>query len=150
MEVAPLLSVDRIFVDAEVSSKKRLLQFIAQHSGEALELSEDEIFNNLLDRERLGSTGLGNGFALPHARLENLQQTTAFFLQLKQAINYDAPDQQAVDLVFALFIPQQATEEHLQILSALAGIFRQAEVCREIRQADSAEKILQQIAKAEQ
>ena len=149
MEIASLLSVDRVFVDTEISSKKRLLEFISQQLSDSPELPSEEIFNGLLSRERLGSTGLGHGFAIPHARLQGLAQTRACFLRLPDAINYDSPDQQPVDLVFALLIPEQATDEHLQILSALAGIFSQSEVCLQIRRAESAELILQLIRQAQ-
>ena len=149
MSITSLLATDRIFTDAVISSKKRLLEYISQQAADELALPQNTIFNKLLERERLGSTGLGQGFAVPHARLDNLQQAHACFIKLDKAINYDAMDQQPVDLVFVLFIPEASTEEHLQILASLAKIFSQADVSEKIRNSRSADDIIQLIAQAE-
>ena len=149
MSITSLLATDRIFTDAEISSKKRLLEYISKQAADELALPQNTIFNKLLERERLGSTGLGQGFAVPHARLDNLQEAHACFFKLDKAINYDAMDQQPVDLVFVLFIPEASTEEHLQILASLAKIFSQAEVSEKIRNSHSADDIIQLIAQAE-
>lgn len=149
MTISALLSPQRIFLDVDISSKKKLLEFIADTVAEKTQLSKSAIFNNLLERERLGSTGLGRGFAVPHARLPELESTTACFFRLKQPVNFEAPDNQPVDLAFSIIIPEQATDEHLQILSALAGIFSQAEVCRVIREASSADEVFQIIKSVE-
>lgn len=149
MSISSLLSTERIFTDAEISSKKRLLELIADKAANELDLPKSQIFNQLLERERLGSTGLGQGFAVPHARLENLQQTHACFFKLDEAVKYDAADQIPVDLIFVIFIPEASTEEHLQILASLARIFSQYEVCEQIRGSQSPEQILQFIQQAE-
>ena len=150
MTISALLSPQKIFLDVEVSSKKKLLELIANIVADQTRLAESSIYNNLLNRERLGSTGLGQGFAVPHARLENLQQTIGCFFRLKYPVNFEAPDNQPVDLVFTIIIPQEATEEHLIILSSLAGIFSQTDVCEAIRNAGSRDEIAQIIASAEQ
>jgi PTS system nitrogen regulatory IIA component len=150
MTISALLSPQKIFLDIEVSSKKKLLELIANIVADQTRLAESSIYNNLLNRERLGSTGLGQGFAVPHARLENLQQTIGCFFRLKYPVNFEAPDNQPVDLVFTIIIPQEATEEHLIILSSLAGIFSQTDVCEAIRNAGSRDEIAQIIASAEQ
>ncbi|MFT5218648.1 MAG: PTS system nitrogen regulatory IIA component [Planctomycetota bacterium] len=150
MTISALLSPQRIFLDVDISSKKKLLEYIADTVAEKTQLSQSTIFNNLLERERLGSTGLGRGFAVPHARLPELETTTACFFRLKQAVNFEAPDNEPVDLVFSIIIPEQATDEHLQILSALAGIFSQVDVCQAIREAASADDVFQIIQSAEQ
>jgi nitrogen PTS system EIIA component len=149
MSISSLLATDRIFTDAEISSKKRLLEYIAEKAAEELNLPQNIIFNQLLERERLGSTGLGKGFAVPHARLENLTQTLTFFLKLDEAVKYDAIDQLPVDLIFVIFIPEASTEEHLKILAALAKLFSHDKVCRKVRKAKSADQILRIIAEAE-
>lgn len=149
MSISSLLATDRIYTGADISSKKRLLEFIAQQAAELLSLPQNVIFNKLLERERLGSTGLGKGFAVPHARLENITAPHASFLKLKSAINYDAIDHQPVDLIFVLFIPEASTEEHLQILASLARIFSQASVSESIRKCQSAEEIINIIQQAE-
>lgn len=150
MTVSALLSQQRIFLDTDISSKKKLLEFIATTIADQTQLSQSSIYNNLLDRERLGSTGLGKGFAVPHARLTNLDNTIGCFIRLDQAVNFEAPDNQPVDLIFTIIIPEEATDEHLQILSSLASIFSQPEVCDAIRKADSSDQVAQIIQTAEQ
>ena len=149
MTISALLSTDRILIDADISSKKRLLEFIASTIASQFRLSESKIYNNLLDRERLGSTGLGEGFAIPHARLVDLDKTIACFIRLSQPVKFEAPDDQPVDLVFAIIIPENATDEHLQILSSLAKIFSQNEICDAIRKASTGEEVARIIDQAE-
>jgi PTS system nitrogen regulatory IIA component len=150
MTISALLSPQSIFLNTEITSKKKLLELIANIVADRTQLSESAIYNNLLNRERLGSTGLGLGFAVPHARLENLDNTMGFLFRLKDAVNFESPDNQPVDLVFTIIIPEQATEEHLIILSSLASIFSRPEVCEAIRSAASKEEIAQIIESAEQ
>ena len=150
MTISALLSPQRIFLDVEISSKKKLLELIANIVADQTQLTESVIYNNLLNRERLGSTGLGQGFAVPHARLENLDKTVGCFFRLKDPVNFEAPDNQPVDLLFTILIPEEATEEHLLILSSLAGIFSKTDVCEEIRNAGSRDEIAQIINSAEQ
>ena len=150
MTISPLLSPQRIFLDTEISSKKKLLELIANIVADQTQLAESLIYSNLLNRERLGSTGLGQGFAVPHARLENLDETIGCLFRLKEPVNFEAPDNQPVDLVFTIIIPQEATEEHLMILSSLARIFSQTDVCEAIRGATSKDEIAQIIKSAEQ
>lgn len=150
MTISALLSPQSIFLDVEISSKKKLLELIANIVADQTQLAESTIYNNLLNRERLGSTGLGQGFAVPHARLENLNKTVGCFFRLKDPVNFEAPDNQPVDLLFTIIIPEEATEEHLLILSSLAGIFSQTDVCEAIRNAGSRDEIAQIINSAEQ
>ena len=150
MTISALLSPQSIFLDTEITSKKKLLELIANIVADRTQLSESAIYNNLLNRERLGSTGLGLGFAVPHARLENLDHTMGFLFRLKDPVNFESPDNQSVDLVFTIVIPEQATEEHLIILSSLASIFSRPEACEAIRSAASKEEIAQIIESAEQ
>ncbi len=150
MTISALLSPDLIFINSDISSKKKLLEFIAGAISEQFDLTQRAIYNNLLDRERLGSTGLGNGFAIPHARLSNLDSTIGCFIRLRQAVNFEAMDQQPVDLVFCIIIPENAADEHLKILSSLAKIFSQNQVRTDIRNASSVDNILHIIDSAEQ
>jgi PTS system nitrogen regulatory IIA component len=150
MTISALLSPKKIFIDTEVTSKKKLLELIANIVADQTQLAESTIYSNLLNRERLGSTGLGQGFAVPHARMPDLEKTQACFFRLKQAVNFESPDNQPVDLVFTIIIPQEATEEHLLILSSLARIFSNAEVCEAIRQAPGKAEIEHIIQSAEQ
>lgn len=150
MTISALLSPQSIFIDTEITSKKKLLQLIANIVADRTQLPESVIYNSLLNRERLGSTGLGNGFAVPHARLENLDQTLGFFFRLNEPVNFESPDNIPVDLVFTIVIPEEATEEHLIILSSLAGIFSRPEICEAIRAAASRDEIGKIIQSAEQ
>ena len=150
MTISALLSPQKIFIDTDVSSKKKLLELIANIAADQTQLSESTIYNNLLNRERLGSTGLGQGFAVPHARLPDLEKTVGCFFRLKQPVNFESPDNQPVDLVFTIIIPQEATEEHLLILSSLARVFSDADICEAIRTAESKEEIEKIIQSAEQ
>lgn len=150
MTISALLSPQKIFIDTEVTSKKKLLEMIANIVADRSSLSQSAVYNNLLGRERLGSTGLGKGFAVPHARVPELNETVGCFFRLKDPVNFESPDNQPVDLVFTIIIPEEATEEHLQILSSLARIFSQSEVCQAIRQASDKVEIEQIIQAAEQ
>lgn len=150
MAISALLSPHKIFIDVEVSSKKKLLELIANIAADETSLPQSSIYSNLLNRERLGSTGLGQGFAVPHARLGDLEHTVGCFFRLKQPVNFESPDNRPVDLVFTIIIPQEANEEHLLILSSLARIFSNAEICEAIRAASSREEIEKIIQSAEQ
>ncbi len=149
MPISSLLATDHVFADAHVTSKKRLLELIADKAAEHLRLPQKRIFSRLLERERLGSTGLGEGFAVPHARLDGLDRIHACFLKLDQPIAFDAADQKPVDLVFVLFVPEDATEEHLQILAALAKLFSQPGLAENIRHSHDSQDILDIIRQAE-
>jgi len=150
MTISALLSPECIFLNTDISSKKRLLEFISSNIADQFGLPQTAIYNNLLDRERLGSTGLGSGFAIPHARLRNLDKTIGCFIRLNQPVKFESPDNQPVDLVFTIIIPENATDEHLQILSSLAKIFSQAKICDSIRNAGSSDDVARIIQMAEQ
>jgi PTS system nitrogen regulatory IIA component len=150
MTISELLSPQKIFIDTDVTSKKKLLELIANIVADKVELPESVIYSNLLGRERLGSTGLGKGIAVPHARVPELDITMACFFRLTQAVNFEAPDNLPVDLVFTILLPEEATEEHLLILSALARVFSNDQVCQAIRNASSREEIESIIKSAEQ
>ena len=121
--VAKLLPPGNVVLDMAVSSKKRLFEQIGllfeNHHGIARNL----VFDSLFDRERLGSTGLGQGIAIPHGRIKGLKEALGAFVRLAQPVPFDAPDGKPVTLVFTLLVPEQATEKHLQILSELAQMF---------------------------
>ena len=150
MTISALLSPERILINTDISSKKKLLEFISSNIADQFELPQTTIYNNLLDRERLGSTGLGRGFAIPHARLNDLDKTIGCFIRLNRAVKFEAPDNEPVDLVFTIIIPEHATDEHLEILSSLAKIFSQTEICDAIRNADSSDEVARIIQMAEQ
>ena len=150
MTISALLSPQKIFLDTEVTSKKKLLELIANIVADQTQLAQSTIYNNLLNRERLGSTGLGHGIAVPHARVPELEHTIGCLFRLTEPVNFDAPDNQPVDLVFTIVIPEEATEEHLLILSALARMFSDADFRQSIRDAADKAEIEQLIRSAEQ
>jgi PTS system nitrogen regulatory IIA component len=131
--LAPELTLCRV----QASSKKRVLETIAEqihHLDETL--NDADIFNNLVSRERLGSTGIGQGIAIPHCRVEGLDRVIGVLMTLEEPVDFDAIDNQPVDLVFALIVPKEATSEHLELLSQLAEKFNDAGFCQKLRQCD--------------
>ena len=142
MRISEILTNDRILCNVDLSSKKAVLETLSGLiAGTGSGLTGQEVFNSLLSRERLGGTGLGNGIALPHGRLKNGLSTIAAFIQLKQGVDYDAFDRQPVDLIFALLVPEQSTEEHLQVLAQLAEMFNKPEFLARLRREESNEAI---------
>ena len=142
MHISDILTSERIQCDVNLSSKKAVLETLSGIiAGASSNLTRQGVFNSLLSRERLGGTGLGNGIALPHGRLKNGLTTIAAFIKLKQGVDYDASDHQPVDLIFALVVPEHSTEEHLQVLAQLAGMFNQPEFLAQLRREDSNEAI---------
>lgn len=124
MQIREIISPERVARTLSASSKKRLLEKLSSllHENEP-ELDENAAFHSLIERERLGSTGIGSGVALPHGRLKGLTKAIGAFAILDQEMDYDAIDRQPVKMVFALLVPEEATGEHLQILAQLAGLF---------------------------
>ena len=123
MRLADLLSPDRIALDRTVSSKKSLLEAAARLLGGAPDAAPGrDIFQGLCQRERLGSTGLGHGVAIPHCRVEQPGATGAL-LRLKRPIDFDSPDAEPVDLFFVLAVPSTCSEDHLKLLAGIAELF---------------------------
>lgn len=118
-----LLSVDQVQLNLEASSKKRVFEQAGILFETRLGLARSTIFDSLFAREKLGSTGLGQGIAIPHGRIKGLKQAAGAFLRLANPVPFDSPDGRPVNLLFVLLVPEQATEEHLQILSELAQRF---------------------------
>lgn len=137
-----LLDGTRIACAAEVASKKRALELLAQLIASSdPTLTQNDVFDSLLARERLGSTGLGFGVAIPHGRTGNVKRAVGAFVQLAQGVDFDAVDRQPVDLMFALLVPQEATDEHLKILASLAEMFKQPEVRQKLRESKTQEAL---------
>jgi len=117
--------MDLVSTNETLRSKKKVLERLSELARITFpEFSEKEIFDSFIQRERLGSTGIGHGIALPHGRLENNDQTIGIFLSLEEGINFDAIDNEPVKLFFALLIPHDSSKEHLEILAQLAAFFR--------------------------
>ena len=124
MKLSEILSPDCIRLDVDATSKKRVLELASQLlAGTDESLSRRGVFDCLIAREKLGSTGLGHGVAIPHGRFAGLDKTIGVFLRTQKGVDFDAPDKEPVDLVFALLVPEESTEEHLQVLASIASYF---------------------------
>ncbi len=142
MKISDILSPERIRCAASPTSKKRALEEVGALLLNAdASLTQGEIFDSLLSRERLGSTGLGHGVAIPHGRVDSATSTIGAFLQLGQGIDFDAIDDQPVDLLFGLLVPAESTEEHLQILAQLAKMFSDKKFCEQLRHSNNNEEL---------
>ena len=142
MNIADILTPERVILNSDCHSKKDALDTLAKliaNSDNAT--SQTDIFDCLIARERLGSTGLGNGIAIPHGRLKNGKKTIAAFLHLGQGVDYDAVDKLPVDLLFALIVPEESTEEHLQTLATLAEMFSDKNILENIRQSNNTSEV---------
>ncbi len=146
MNLSELLTRNRVVCDGPVTSKKRALELagelIASADGQ---INTREIFEILIGRERLGSTGLGHGVALPHGRHHSSTRAVGAFLKIKDGVDFDAGDGQPVDLVFALVVPEHFTDEHLKILAHLAEMFSDQAFCRRLREAESDETLFEHL-----
>jgi PTS system nitrogen regulatory IIA component len=121
--ITPLLRPANVLADLETTSKKRLFEQLGQLFQASHRVPAADVFDSLFSREKLGSTALGYGIAIPHGRIKQLKDTACAFIRLKTPTEFDAPDGQPVDLVFVLLAPAAATDVHLQILGELAAMF---------------------------
>ena len=134
MHLIDLLAPTRIVCGANITSKKRLLELLATRlaDGESPDV-ERRIFDSLCCREKLGSTGLGHGVAIPHGRIAGLTAATGCFVRLTEPLAFDSVDAKPVDLIFALAVPEHFTNQHLMLLSQLAEMFSDADFCTRLR-----------------
>jgi PTS system nitrogen regulatory IIA component len=128
---------DRVVNGLKASSKKQLLQELAKLFAEVAALPERQIFDVLIERERLGTTGMGAGVAIPHGRMAGLSRVYEVFVRLDKPVNYDALDNQPVDLVYALLAPMEAGADHLKSLARASRILRETAICAKLRGSDS-------------
>ena len=142
IDITSYLHPNRILCRHASSSKKKTLETMSELLAHPLqEDTRQTIFEALLKRERLGSTGLGTGIALPHGRIEALQSPLAAVATLQSGVDFDAPDRMPVDIVFALAMPETCNDQHLQILAGLAEMFSDPNFCNALRNAKSATEI---------
>lgn len=138
MALADLLAPDAVIPALKANSKKQLLQELAAKAAGITGLPEREIFDVVLQRERLGSTGVGNGLAIPHGKLTHLDRIVGVFARLEHPIDFEALDDQPVDLVFLLLAPEGAGADHLKALSGIARVLRDPDTVERLRASDSA------------
>ncbi|MGO4438654.1 PTS IIA-like nitrogen regulatory protein PtsN [Rhizobium sp. RAF56] len=141
MALADLLQQDAIIPALRVNSKKQLLQELAAKASKLTGLPEREVFDVILQRERLGSTGVGNGIAIPHGKLDSVKSIIGIFARLDQPVDFEALDDQPVDLVFLLLAPEGAGADHLKALSRIARVLRDQDLVAKLRATDSSSAI---------
>lgn len=138
--IAELLSKKDILLDVEAPSQTRLLQEVARHMEREYGMPQEWVFQSLSRREKVGSTALGEGVAIPHARIKDLQRIQLAYIRLKLPIPYDAPDGKPVSDILVILVPKEATEEHLRILSEVTQMFSDPQFRQQLRQCSKAEE----------
>ena len=134
---SPLITVDLVSTKVDVTSKKRVLEFLSDKLAHCSEqVNEERVFEKLVERERLGSTAMGDGVAIPHARMEGVERAMIALATLAKPIDFDATDRQPVDLIMALLVPQECTDGHLRLLKWAAEMFSDRRYCDLLRSAN--------------
>ena len=141
MEISDLLSPELIITDLKATSKKQALEELSKRIAPLTSQDERQIFDVLLEREKLGTTGVGQGIAIPHGKLPSLEKIYGLFARLKDPIDFDSVDEQPVDLIFLLLAPESAGADHLKALARVSRLLRDAETCEKIRHMDDSNKI---------
>jgi len=141
MELSDLISSDSIVSTLKVGSKKQALQELSHIAENITGVSSRDIFGTILQRERLGSTGVGQGIAIPHGKLDGLDKLFAIFARLETPIGFDAMDDQPVDLIFMLLAPESAGADHLKALARISRTLRDPEITKKLRSCDSTTEI---------
>jgi PTS system nitrogen regulatory IIA component len=149
MTLETILPPERTLFDVTGGSKKRVLEFystfIAQNTPS---LDSQEVFSRLIGRERLGSTGIGNGVAIPHARSPHCKAPIAGFLKLAEPVDFDSVDGEPVDLVFVLLVPEEADDAHLALLAQVAGVMNDVETRSTLRKSSSQQELHERLVDA--
>ncbi len=140
-QIADLLPASNILVDVDAGSKARLFDAVAALFEARRGLARAAVVESLVAREKLGSTGLGQGIAIPHGRIRGLKEALGAFVRLQSPIAFDAPDGKPVGQIFVLLVPEQATEQHLQLLSELAQMFSERRFREQLANAPDAERL---------
>jgi PTS system nitrogen regulatory IIA component len=141
MNISDLLQPAGVILPPKTQGKKQLLQELAAKAAQVTRQPDRKIFETLMERERLGTTGVGQGIAIPHGRLADLKQIVGVFARLDTPLDYDAVDNQPVDLVFMLLAPEGAGADHLKALARVSRLLRNQQVTEKLRAAKSAEAI---------
>ena len=150
MEVNDLLVLEGVTADLKATSKKQALQDLARRAADMSGLHERAVFDVLMERERLGTTGVGNGIAIPHGKLPNLDRLYGLFARLNQPIDFQAIDERPVDLVFVLLAPEGAGADHLKALARISRLLRDQNVCDKLRGTDNAEALFAILTESEE
>jgi len=141
MDMADLLVQDGVVANLKAGSKKQALQELSQQAAALTGLHERVIFDVLLQREKLGTTGIGRGIAIPHGKMQDLERLHGIFARLPKPIDFDAIDEQPVDLIFLLLAPETAGADHLKALARISRLLRDDTICAKLRGADNPEAL---------
>lgn len=141
MEISDLIIPESVIANLRVTNKRQALQELARRAATLLGEDEHKIFETLLEREQLGTTGIGGGTAVPHGRLPNLPRPMGLFARLEKPIDFDAIDAQPVDLIFLLLTPSDAGANHLKALARIARLMRDRAMCGKLRGTEDADAI---------
>ena len=141
MDIVNLLTTDAVIAKLNATSKKQALQELAKHASAITGLHERTVFDVLLERERLGTTGVGNGIAIPHGKLPGIDRLYGLFARLETPIDFESIDEQPVDLIFMLLAPEDAGADHLKALARVSRLLRDKTMCEKLRGSDNAEAL---------
>jgi PTS system nitrogen regulatory IIA component len=141
MEITDLVTIDGVIPNLRATSKKQALQELSRRAADITGVHERMIFDVLMERERLGTTGVGNGIAIPHGKLPNLKRLYGLFARLERPIDFQAIDEQPVDLLFLLLAPESAGADHLKALARVSRLLRDKGVCEKLRGTEDAEAL---------
>ena len=141
MEIIDLINPESVIANLKVTSKKQALQELSKKMGALVDQEERVIFDLLLEREKLGTTGVGDGIAIPHGKLNSLGKLCGLFARLERPVEFDAIDERPVDLIFLLLAPESAGADHLKALARVSRLLRDKAVCDKLRGSDTAEAL---------
>jgi len=141
MEMGDLITLEGVIPNLRVAGKKQALQELARRAAALTGLEERAIYEVLFERERLGTTGVGNGIAIPHGKLAALTRLYGLFARLETPIDFEAIDEQPVDLIFLLLAPEQAGADHLKALARISRLLRDRSMCEKLRGSDTADAL---------
>ena len=149
MKLQDILTPDCTICAAPGSSKKRILEYLSSLAAQQLESHDEfQLLESLMAREKMGSTGIGNGIAIPHGRVANITRPIAVVITTEQMINFDAIDHRKVDIFIALFVPEDECQDHLSTLQSIAKIFRDKQFCKQVRKCNNNQALFELIQQA--
>lgn len=141
MEIRDLISTESVIANLRAGSKKQALQELARAAADLIDVDERRVFDVLMEREKLGTTGVGNGIAIPHGKLPNLERLYGLFARLEKPIDFQSIDEQPVDLIFLLIAPETAGADHLKALARVSRLLRDRSICEKLRGTDKPEAL---------
>ena len=148
MKITDILKSSQVLLDEAITSKKQVLETIAKTASSVTNCEQQIIFDALVERERLGTTGIGKGVAIPHARLAGLTELYCTFLRIKP-VDFESVDSKPVDLVFCLLVPEESGADHLKALARISKLLRNEDICTDLRKAKDIQEVLSIIEQAD-